>query len=143
MRAVQAALRSLGITRVRSWLVRFHLPSASCAAGWTTAVAFASSPCRCAAGSNTSTMSLCCRVKHLHHVAVLQGQTPPPCRCAAGSNTSTMSLCCRVKHLHHVAVLHGQTPPPCRCAAGSNTSTMSLCCRVKHLHHVAVLQGRR
>jgi hypothetical protein len=75
-------------------------------------------------------MSLCCRVKHLHHVAVLQGQTPPPCRCAAGSNTSTMSLCCMVKHLHHVAVLQGQTPPPCRCAAGSNTSTMSLCCRV-------------
>jgi hypothetical protein len=87
-------------------------------------------PCRCAAGSNTSTMSLCCRVKHLHHVAVLQGQTPPPCRCAAGSNTSAMSLCCMVKHLHHVAVLQGQTPPPCRCAAGSNTSTMSLCCRV-------------
>jgi hypothetical protein len=117
MRAVRAALRSLGITRVRGF-VRLHLPSASCAAGWTTAVAFASSSCRCAAGSNTFTMS------------------------AAGSTTIVLDLpsafcllCCRVDDYHHIPVLAfislqppvlqgGRLPSPsrrlpCHCAAGS------------------------
>jgi hypothetical protein len=44
-----------------------YFPSASCAAGWTTAVAFASSPCHCAAGSTmlvllSEIFFLCCRV---------------------------------------------------------------------------------
>ena len=124
MRAVQAALRSLGITRVRSWLVRFHLPSASCAAGWTTAVAFASSPCHCAAGS---TMLVVLSERNFSSCAagstMLFGLTERNfSSCAAGStmlvllSTKIFFLCCRVDDS-----LCCRVGPAHSCAAGSQT----------------------